>query len=190
MFFFFFQQSSTSAPGKAFSWLAHVNQSSPKKNINFTMVFYRTALVDWTVHIIKPINKLLMLDTQLLYSHLTSANSQALTSNISFSVHTLERGPTSLKIGWILLSYSSPSKKLSVISLETAAPIFFRWLQHERRDNSCVTHVLLSLIILYKTLKTWNRKKKHLFENCMVLNHGMRFHAFWKSYQKSNSKST
>lgn len=23
----------------------------------------------------------------------------------------------------------------------------------------------------------------------MVLNYGMRFHAFWKSYQKSNSKS-
>ena len=124
MFFFFFQQSSTSAPGTAFSWLAHVNQSSPKKTSTFTMVFYRTALVRWMVHIIKPINKLLMLDTQLLYSHLTSANSQALTSNISFSVHTLERGPTSLKIGWILLSYSSPSKKPSLISLETAAPIF------------------------------------------------------------------
>ena len=122
--FFFFQQSSTSAPGTAFSWLAHFNQSSPKKTSAFTMVFYRTALVGWMVHIIKPINKLLMLDTQLLYSHLTSANSQALTSNISFSVHTLERGPTSLKIGWILLSYSSPSKKLSLISLETAAPIF------------------------------------------------------------------
>ena len=123
VFFLFFQQSSTSAPGTAFSWLAHVNQSGPKKTSTFIMVLYRTALVEWTVHIIKPINKLLMLDTQLLYSHLTSANSQALTSNISFSVHTLERGPTSLKIS-ILLSYSSPSKKPSLISLETAAPIF------------------------------------------------------------------
>ena len=123
-FFFFLQQSSTSAPGTAFSWLAHVNQSGPKKTSTFIMVLYRTALVEWTVHIIKPINKLLMLDTQLLYSYLTSANSQALTSNISFSVHTLERGPTSLKIGWILLSYSSPSKKLLLISLENAAPIF------------------------------------------------------------------
>ena len=55
VFFFFLQQSSTSAPGTAFSCLAHVNQSGPKKTSTFTMVFYRTALVGWMVHIIKPI---------------------------------------------------------------------------------------------------------------------------------------